>query len=134
MASAFPISGRPEDRPYASCRERPATQQLYRFLQGAPPYSLDSAHITNFLTWLAVDRNIAASTQNQAFNAILLFFRHVLEKDVGHISEAVRAPKRRWLPVVLTRAKVNRVLNNMQGVSRLMAQVIYGGGLRLMYR
>ena len=54
-------------------------RQFYRFLKGASPYSLDDTHITNFLTYLAVDRNIAASTQNQAFNALLFFFRHVLD-------------------------------------------------------
>ena len=106
-------------------------RQFYRFLQGASPYSLDDTHITNFLTHLAVDRNIAASTQNQAFNALLFFYRHVLDKDVGHLGEVVRAKKRRWLPVVLTREEVARVFDQLSGSNRLMAQMIYGGGLRL---
>jgi|SRR6056297_1916083 len=96
-------------------------RQFYRFLQGASPYSLDSAHITNFLTWLAVDRNIAASTQNQAFNAILFFYRHVLEKEVGQISEVVRSRKRQWLPQAYgsrTRAaRLIRKINFREGIT-----------------
>lgn len=106
-------------------------RQFYGYLQGASPYSLDGTHITNFLTHLAVDRNVAASTQNQAFNALLFFYRYVLDKEVGYLGEVVRSKKRRWLPVVLTRAEVSRLFENMQGLSRLMARVIYGGGLRL---
>ncbi|MEW6078855.1 MAG: integron integrase [Thermodesulfobacteriota bacterium] len=106
-------------------------RQFYRFLNGASPYALDDTHITNFLTHLAVDRNIAASTQNQAFNALLFFYRHVLEKEVSRLGDVVRSKKRRWLPVVLTRPEVGRVFDQMSGGNRLMAQLIYGGGLRL---
>ena len=106
-------------------------RQFYRFLKGASPYSLDDTHIKNFLTYLAVERKIAASTQNQAFNALLFFYRHVLEKDVGDLGDVVRSHKRRWLPVVLTREEVLRVFDHLPGTNRLMAQIIYGGGLRL---
>lgn len=106
-------------------------RQFYRYLNGASPYSLDDTHITNFLTHLAVDGNLAASTQDQAFNALLFFYRHVLDKEVGYLGEVVRSHKRKWLPVVLTRDELSRMFNNMYGVNRLMAQVIYGGGLRL---
>ena len=83
------------------------------------------------MTHLAVDGNLAASTQDQAFNALLFFYRHVLDKEVGYLGEVVRSHKRKWLPVVLTRDELSRMFNNMYGVNRLMAQVIYGGGLRL---
>ncbi len=106
-------------------------RQFYGYLKGASPYSLDDTHITNFLTHLAVERNIAASTQDQAFNALLFFYRHVLDKEVSHLGDVVRSKKRKWLPVVLTRDEVSRLFENMQGVSRLMAKVIYSGGLRL---
>ena len=106
-------------------------RQFYRYLKGASPYSLGEPQIIEFLTYLAVDRNIAASTQDQAFNALLFFYRHVLEKEVGHLNGVVRSKKRQWLPVVLTHDEVLRVLDNMNGVNRLMARLIYGGGLRL---
>ncbi len=106
-------------------------RQFYQYLKGASPYSLDETHMSNFLTYLAVDKNIAASTQDQAFNALLFFFRHVLEKEVTHVHGVVRAKKRQWLPVVLTREEVSRVFHHMNGVSLLMARLIYGGGLRL---
>jgi integron integrase len=106
-------------------------RQFYGYLKGASPYSLDDTHITNFLTHLAVDRDIAASTQDQAFNALLFFYRHVLDKEVSYLGDVVRSKKRKWLPVVLTRDEVSRLFENIQGVSRLMAKVIYSGGLRL---
>jgi len=106
-------------------------RNFYRFLKGTSPFVLDNKHIKSFLTYLAVDRHVAASTQNQAFNAILFFYRHVLDKDVGDIRDVVRSNKMRRLPIVLTREEVFRLFENMRGVSLLMAQVIYGGGLRI---
>ncbi len=104
---------------------------LYRFLNGASPFSINEKHVKNFLTYLAVERHVAPSTQNQAFNAILFLFRHVLDKDIDGLNDVVRSKKMRRLPVVLTKHEVSRLLDNMSGINLLMAQIIYGGGLRL---
>jgi integron integrase len=106
-------------------------RRFYHFLNGQPPYKLDSTHVKDFMTHLAVERNVAASTQNQAFNAILFMFRHVLDKDIEDIGDAVRAKKKRRLPVVLAKSEINRLLDQMEGTNLLMAKTIYGCGLRL---
>jgi integron integrase len=74
---------------------------------------------------------VAKATQNQAFNAILFFFRHVLEKEVGSIQSVVRAKRGQRLPTVLTQGEVKRLIGFIQGTSALMVKIIYGGGLRL---
>jgi integron integrase len=85
----------------------------------------------DFLTYLAVEANVAASTQNQAFNALLFMYRHVLDKPIDDLSGAVRAKAKHRLPVVLTTKEIRRLLDEMTGTALLMAQIIYGGGLRL---
>lgn len=104
---------------------------FYRYLNGLSPFKLDSTHVKNFLSHLAVDRNLSKSTQNQAFNALLFFFRHVLEKGIDDLHDVVRSKSRRRLPVVLTKSEIERLLKHLDGVYLLMAQIIYGGGLRL---
>jgi integron integrase len=106
-------------------------RQFYRFINGRSPYSLESSDVKDFMTYLAVERNVAISAQNQAFNAILFLFRHILDKKIDDISDAVRAKKNIRLPVVLTRQEIERLLNQMSGTSLLMAKIIYGCGLRL---
>jgi len=96
------------------------------------PEEVDGEALKNFLSFLAVERRVGAATQNQAFNALLFLFRKVLCVDIGDIAETVRARKKRRLPVVLTRREVNLVIAELQGVTRLMAELIYGSGLRLM--
>lgn len=104
---------------------------FYRFLDGKSPYSLDASYVKDFMTYLAVERKVAASTQNQAFNAILFLFRYILNKDIEDIAGAIRARKRRRLPVVLSKQEVFRLFDNLNGLNLLMAQLIYGCGLRL---
>jgi integron integrase len=106
-------------------------RMFYRFLKGSSPFTLDDTHVKDFLTYLAVERHVAASTQNQAFNAILFLYRHVLTKDIGDLRNVVRSNKMRRLPVVLTKEEVFHLLKHLFGVYLLMAQTIYGGGLRL---
>ncbi|MCP3955745.1 MAG: tyrosine-type recombinase/integrase, partial [Desulfobacterales bacterium] len=106
-------------------------RRFYRFVKGDPPGTLESSHVKNFMTHLAVERKVGASTQNQAFSALLFLFRHVLDQPLDDISEAVRAHRKKRIPVVLTQAEISALLNAMKGVSLLMSQVIYGGGLRL---
>jgi integron integrase len=88
--------------------------------------------IEAFLTHLAVQEKVAASTQNQAFNALLFLYREVLQQDLDFPIHAVRAKRPKRLPAVLTREEVRRVLNQLSGTHRLMAQLLYGSGLRLM--
>jgi site-specific recombinase XerD len=106
-------------------------RQFYSFSKALSPTKLDSTHVKSFLTQIVVERNISRSSQNQAFNALLFFYRHVLEKDLDNISDVVRSRKRKNLPVVLTKEEVSRLLDHMSGIYLLMAQIIYGGGLRL---
>jgi integron integrase len=84
-----------------------------------------------FLTYLATKQEVGAVTQNQALCAVLLLFRDVLRMDIGDLTHAVRARRGIRLPVVLTVDETRRVLQRMTGTSRLMAEVLYGGGLRV---
>jgi integron integrase len=80
---------------------------------------------------LAVDRQVAASTQNQAFSGVLFLYRHVLHQEVGHIEHVPHAKVAVRVPVVLSTDEVRRVLKELSGVSWLVASLLYGAGLRL---
>ena len=84
------------------------------------------------MTHLAVDGHVSASTQNQAFCALLFLYRDVLTVDPGVIAAVIRANRPKRLPVVLTRPEVNRVLTQMADPYRMMAALMYGSGLRLL--
>jgi integron integrase len=101
------------------------------FAAGKPPEELQGADVQDFLSYLAVERRVSSSTQNQALNAMVFIFRHVLEKDIENILNAVRARHKRRLPVVLTVQEVERIFDRMSGVRKLMAMLTYGCGLRL---
>ena len=96
------------------------------------PLDLGPEHVRDFLTHLAVDEQVTASTQNQALNAIVFLYRHVLQTDLGDCSDFERAKTSRKQPVVLTREEVDRLIGAMDGQMRLMALLLYGAGLRLM--
>jgi len=85
-----------------------------------------------FLTHLAVEQHVAASTQNQAFSALLFLYCEVLHKDLDGPIEALRASKPKRLPTVLTREEARRVIECISGVHQLMAKLLYGSGLWLM--
>lgn len=85
-----------------------------------------------FLSHLAVSKNVSASTQNQAFNALLFLFRNVLDRPLDDVADTVRASSaRRKLPVVLKKHEIHAVFEHLAPLHRLMAQLIYGGGLRV---
>jgi len=88
--------------------------------------------IARFLSALAQEGHVSASTQNQALNAILFLYHEVLEKKIGLIQGVVRAKRPTRLPVVLTREEVKKVLGCLSGIPWLMAMILYGAGLRLM--
>jgi integron integrase len=93
---------------------------------------MGAAEINAFLTDLAVAGHVSASTQNQAFSALLFLYQKVLEVDPGQIVGVVRAQRPQRLPVVLTRDEVARVIAQLDGTYRLIAQLQYGAGLRLL--
>jgi integron integrase len=96
------------------------------------PNAMGSAEIEAFLTHLAVDRQVAASTQNQALSALLFLYRDVLKTPLDHSIDAIRAKKPKRLPTVLTKDETLNVIERLSGTQRLMAKLLYGGGLRLM--
>jgi site-specific recombinase XerD len=94
----------------------------YIFFHGVRhPQEMGGAEITAFLTHLAVDENVAASTQNQALSAILFLYREVLQLDLDFDIDAVRAKRRQNLPTVLSMDEVKAVLREMRGVYQLIA-------------
>jgi integron integrase len=95
------------------------------------PKDMNSAEIEAFLTYLAVDLQVAASTQNQAFNALLFLYREVLHQELDTPINALRAKPTRYLPTVLTQAEVQELLKHLSGVYLLIAKILYGSGLRL---
>ena len=105
----------------------------YIFFHGKRhPAEMGAAEVSRFLTALAVDRKVAASTQNQAMNALVFLYRVVLEHDLPWLDDVVRARRPRHLPVVFTRDEIRRVLARLDGPSRLIALLLYGCGLRLL--
>ena len=102
---------------------------------GAPgwrhPRDLGAAEVAAFLTHLAADLKVAASTQNQALNALVFLYGEVLHQPLGPLSGLVRVQRPPRLPTVLSRAEVDRVLSVVDGTERLPLQLLYGTGLRL---
>ena len=93
------------------------------FTRSKDPASLSSADVREFLTSLAVDRKVSASTQNQAFNALLFFYRHVLNKEFGKVEGVVRAKRKPYVPVVLSRAEIETILQHLPPPYDLVAYV-----------
>lgn len=96
------------------------------------PSSMGAEEVNAFLSSLAIDDHVAASTQNQALNALLFLYRHVLQDPLPWLQDVIRARRPMHLPVVLTPDEVRIVIDHMRGPSRLVAQLLYGSGLRLM--
>jgi integron integrase len=96
------------------------------------PRDMAAAEVEAFLTHLAVVRNVSASTQNIALNAILFLYKQVLQIELPWLDGVVRAKKPVRLPVVLSRDEVNRLLDHLEGTFQLMARLMYGTGMRLM--
>jgi len=96
------------------------------------PSEMDETHVSEFLTFLAVKRHVAASTQNQALSAILFLYRDVLKQELGWVNNVERAKKPERLPVVFSKQEVESILLRLEGTKWLMASLLYGSGLRLM--
>ncbi len=106
--------------------------RLAQFHQGKEPLQIGSEGVKAFLSHLAMDRNVAASTQNQAFNALLFLYREVLKAEFGKLEGVARARRSKRLPVVLTLQEAQRLVTAIDGTYGLMAQLLYGTGMRLM--
>ena len=96
------------------------------------PEEMGAKEVHGFIEHLVVKGNVAASTQNQALNALVFLYSQVLERPFGDLGQFARAKRPRRLPVVLSRQEAQGLLRQMQGVHRLMAGLLYGSGLRLM--
>jgi integron integrase len=107
-------------------------KQFILFHNKRHPLSLGPDHVASFLSHLAVDCNVAASTQGQAASAILFLYRDVLGRDFPWIDNIERAKKPARLPVVLTKLEVQSILRHITGSKFIQASLLYGSGLRLM--
>jgi len=96
------------------------------------PREMGKIEVERFLTYLAVERHVSASTQNQALSALLFLYQKVLAIDIGWVDDVVRAKRPERVPVVLTRDEVASVLGRLTGQHWLMASLMYGTGLRVM--
>ncbi|HUN24400.1 MAG TPA: integron integrase [Anaerolineales bacterium] len=95
------------------------------------PSELTAQDVNAFLTHLANEKHLAASSQNQALSAILFLYRHVLNLDLPINADVLRARKPQHIPAVFSPAEAKHVLQNLKGVNQLMAQLLYGAGLRI---
>ena len=120
---------------YSIRTERAYVDWIKRFIlfhNKRHPRDMGNAEIETFLTHLAVNQNVAASTQNQALSALLFLYRVVLKQELDSTIDAVRAKKPKRLPTVLSKDEVHKVIGFLSGTHPLMVKVLYGSGLRLM--
>ncbi|MBS0395522.1 MAG: integron integrase [Proteobacteria bacterium] len=106
-------------------------RRFCRFHKGRHPRDLRGPDVEAFLKYLAVDRKVSSSTQNQALAALLFLYREVLDIKIGWLDGLVHARASEHLPVVLSRDEVDRVLGHLQGTEWLLCAVLYGSGARL---
>ena len=106
------------------------TARFLRFRGNRHPLEVEKTDVEEFLSHLATEKRVAASTQNQALSAVLFFFEHVLGRNLPWINDVVRAKKPRRLPVVLTRQEIQTILLHLHGMKWLAAMLMYGQALR----
>ena len=119
---------------YSTKTDKTYQNWIKQFLQFAAkePSQVESEDVHRFLTYLAVKRKVAAKTQNQAFNALLFLFRHVLKKELSGLETTIRAKEKRNIPAVLSPDEVGLLLEHLTGTYSIIARLLYGCGLRLM--
>lgn len=106
-------------------------KRLVKFHKYKHPEILGKSEIVEFLNYLASDKNVAASTQNQALCAIVFLYEHILGQPIGTLDNLKRAKKPKRLPVVLSKNEVARVMQHLSGVKKLIVQLLYGSGFRI---
>ena len=105
----------------------------YIFFHGKKhPKDMGETEIRSFLSHLAIEKHVSASTQNQALNALVFLYKHVLKINLGDFGQFTRAQRPQRRPLVLSREEVARLLNCLDGSARLVAELLYGTGMRLM--
>lgn len=122
-------------RHYSLRTEQTYIQWIRRFIlfhNKHHPDDMGKKEIEDFLTYLAVNRKVAASTQNQALSAILFLYQKVLNRKLDWLDNVVRAKRPQRLPVVLSRQEAKQLINHIQGVNGLIARLLYGTGMRQM--
>jgi site-specific recombinase XerD len=103
------------------------------FTSSKTPAELSTDDVKAFLTSLAVKRKVSSTTQNQAFNSLLFFYRHVLGKEFGKVDGVVRAKRKPYIPVVLSRKEIDAVLAHMEPPYDLVVKLLYGCGNAPLY-
>ncbi|MBW4550785.1 MAG: integron integrase [Aphanocapsa sp. GSE-SYN-MK-11-07L] len=119
---------------YSYRTEQTYVDWIHRYIlfhQKRHPKEMGAAEIEAFLTHLAVELKVAASTQNQALCALVFLYRHVLRQEIDLAIDAVRAKRSRYLPTVLTHEEAIAVIEQLSGVYQIVAKLLYGSGLRL---
>jgi integron integrase len=106
-------------------------KQFIIFNNKTHPEQLGADAIKEFLSYLAVKRNVSASTQNQALSAILYLYKNIIRKDIDWIKDVIRAHKSKRLPVVFTKNEIRDIFNYLTGIPKLVCSLLYGSGLRL---
>ncbi|MGA0200343.1 MAG: phage integrase N-terminal SAM-like domain-containing protein, partial [Prochlorotrichaceae cyanobacterium] len=106
-------------------------RRYLRFHNKKHPQDMGEQEVAEFLTHLAVEEKVSASTQNQALCALVFTYQHLLKQPLSDSINAVRAKRPKRLPVVLTASEVRLVLAELQGIPLLVVQLLYGSGLRL---
>ena len=106
-------------------------RQFQTFVKSCDATTVDIEMVKSFLTFLAVERQVSASSQNQAFNGLLFLFRHTLGKDFGKVDGVVRAKQPKNIPTVLSREEIDRIVGELKPPYSLVVQLLYGCGLRL---
>lgn len=106
-------------------------RQLQNFTESKDPRLLSDSDVKDFLVFLAVKRKVSASSQNQAFNALLFFFRHALKKELGDLKDIPRAKRKPYIPVVLSREEIDSIISHIHYPFDLIVKLLYGCGLRL---
>ncbi len=122
-------------RHYSIRTEKAYTAWVKRFIlfhDKRHPDSMGAGEVNEFLTHLAVDGHVSASTQNQALAALLFLYDSVLARPLGDVGEVIRAVRPKRLPVVMTREEVDAVLRHLRGLSWIVGTLLYGSGMRLM--
>ncbi len=120
---------------YSISTEKTYLSWMERYLlfhNNRDPKEMAAEEVEAFLSHLAVNLKVSASTQNQAFNALLFLYREVLQKELGESINAIRAKKPQYLPTVMTKEETMRVIAAVPPEHQLMVKLVYGSGLRLM--
>lgn len=107
------------------------TRQFQGYTNSKDYQNLCQKDVIDFLTWLAVEKKVSASSQNQAFNALLFLFKQVLKKEFGEIKGVTRAKRKPYIPVVLSRDEIDLILDHLDEPVNLVVKLLYGCGLRI---